>query len=179
MSAVIRHDWSREDLLALFDLPFPELLFRAASVHREHFDPTQVQVSTLLSVKTGGCPEDCAYCPQAQRYDTGVDAQKLMDTDAVVERARAAKHAGASRAWVVGSYDEGVVHLEVGDDGQGGADPLGGGLAGIARRLAAFDAMRATALSTPLLAGDHAGFAERVAAELDACGGRMQDGMVR
>ena len=97
MSAVIRHDWSREELLALFDLPFPELLFRAAGVHREHFDPTQVQVSTLLSVKTGGCPEDCAYCPQAQRYDTGVDAQKLMDTDAVVERARAAKHAGASR----------------------------------------------------------------------------------
>ncbi|MCG8275156.1 biotin synthase BioB [Stenotrophomonas sp. NLF4-10] len=97
MSAVIRHDWSREELLALFDLPFPELLFRAASVHREHFDPTQVQVSTLLSVKTGGCPEDCAYCPQAQRYDTGVNAQKLMDTDAVVERARAAKHAGASR----------------------------------------------------------------------------------
>ena len=97
MSAVIRHDWKREELLALFDLPFPELLFRAASVHREHFDPAQVQVSTLLSVKTGGCPEDCAYCPQAQRYDTGVNAQKLMDTDAVVERARAAKQAGASR----------------------------------------------------------------------------------
>ncbi|MGB3393874.1 MAG: biotin synthase BioB [Stenotrophomonas sp.] len=97
MSAVIRHDWSREELLALFDLPFPELLFRAAGVHREHFDPTQVQVSTLLSVKTGGCPEDCAYCPQAQRYDTGVNAQKLMDTNAVVERARAAKQAGASR----------------------------------------------------------------------------------
>ena len=67
MSAVIRHDWKREELLALFDLPFPELLFRAANVHREHFDPAQVQVSTLLSVKTGGCPEDCAYCPQAQR----------------------------------------------------------------------------------------------------------------
>jgi len=97
MSAVIRHDWSREELLALFDLPFPELLFRAASVHREHFDPAQVQVSTLLSVKTGGCPEDCAYCPQAQRYDTGVDAQKLMDTDSVVARARAAREAGASR----------------------------------------------------------------------------------
>ena len=97
MSAVIRHDWKREELLALFDLPFPELLFRAASVHREHFDPAQVQVSTLLSVKTGGCPEDCAYCPQAQRYDTGVDAQKLMDTESVVTRARAAKQAGASR----------------------------------------------------------------------------------
>jgi len=97
MSAVIRHDWSRQELLALFDLPFPELLFRAASVHRGHFDPAQVQVSTLLSVKTGGCPEDCAYCPQAQRYDTGVDAQKLMDTDSVVARARAAREAGASR----------------------------------------------------------------------------------
>ena len=97
MPAVIRHDWSREELLALFDLPFPELLFRAASVHREHFDPAQVQVSTLLSVKTGGCPEDCAYCPQAQRYDTGVDAQKLMETEAVMEKARAAKAAGASR----------------------------------------------------------------------------------
>ncbi len=97
MAAAIRHDWQHDELQALFDLPFPELLFRAAAVHREHFDPSQVQVSTLLSVKTGGCPEDCAYCPQAQRYDTGVDAQKLMDTDAVVERARAAKHAGASR----------------------------------------------------------------------------------
>ncbi len=97
MPTVIRHDWRHEELLALFDLPFPELLFRAASVHREHFDPAQVQVSTLLSVKTGGCPEDCAYCPQAQRYDTGVDAQKLMDTDTVVARARAARQAGASR----------------------------------------------------------------------------------
>ncbi|MGV8961428.1 MAG: biotin synthase BioB [Stenotrophomonas sp.] len=97
MSAVIRHNWAQEELLALFDLPFPSLLYRAASVHRAHFDPAQVQVSTLLSVKTGGCPEDCAYCPQAQRYDTGVDAQKLMETDAVVERARQAKAAGASR----------------------------------------------------------------------------------
>ncbi|MGE8279267.1 MAG: biotin synthase BioB [Stenotrophomonas sp.] len=97
MTPVIRHDWKREELLALFALPFPELLHLAATVHRQHFDPAQVQVSTLLSVKTGGCPEDCAYCPQAQRYDTGVDAQKLMDTDSVVARARAAKQAGASR----------------------------------------------------------------------------------
>ena len=74
-----------------------ELLFRAAAVHREHFDPAQVQVSTLLSVKTGGCPEDCAYCPQAQRYDTGVNAQKLMDADEVLARAAQAKAAGASR----------------------------------------------------------------------------------
>jgi biotin synthase len=93
----IRHDWSREELLALFDLPFPELLYRAASVHRVHFNPAQVQVSTLLSVKTGGCPEDCGYCPQAQRYHTGVDATKLMDTEQVLAKAAQAKAAGASR----------------------------------------------------------------------------------
>ena len=97
MASVIRHDWHPDELLALFALPLPELLHRAASVHREHFDPAQVQVSTLLSVKTGGCPEDCAYCPQAQRYDTGVQAQKLMATAEVVARARQAKAAGASR----------------------------------------------------------------------------------
>ena len=93
----VRHDWQQAELLQLFDLPFPELLYRAASVHRQHFDPAEVQVSTLLSVKTGGCPEDCAYCPQAQRYHTGVDAQKLMSTEAVLERAKQAKAAGASR----------------------------------------------------------------------------------
>ena len=97
MSAVIRHDWTREEVLALFDLPFPELMQRAGAVHRERFDPTEVQVSTLLSVKTGGCPEDCAYCPQAARYDTGVQAQKLMSLDEVLDKARAAKSAGASR----------------------------------------------------------------------------------
>lgn len=63
----LRHDWTRAEIEDLFALPFTELLFRAASVHRQHFDPAQVQVSTLLSIKTGGCPEDCAYCPQAQR----------------------------------------------------------------------------------------------------------------
>lgn len=97
MPSDIRHDWRSEELLALFALPLPVLLHRAASVHREHFDPAQVQVSTLLSVKTGGCPEDCAYCPQAQRYSTGVDAQKLMATEDVVAKARQAKAAGASR----------------------------------------------------------------------------------
>ena len=80
----LRHDWSRQEVRALFDLPFLELLHRAASVHREHFDPSEVQVSTLLSVKTGGCPEDCAYCPQAQRYHTGVDPTKLISTEAVL-----------------------------------------------------------------------------------------------
>ena len=102
MSAVrlpgsVRHDWSRAEVEALFALPFPVLLQQAADVHRMHFDPTEVQVSTLLSVKTGGCPEDCGYCPQAQRYHTGVDATKLMETEAVVEKARQAKAAGASR----------------------------------------------------------------------------------
>jgi biotin synthase len=93
----LRHDWTRAEVEALFALPFTELLHRAASVHREHFDPAEVQVSTLLSVKTGGCPEDCGYCPQAARYHTGVDATKLMGTDAVLEKARQAKAAGASR----------------------------------------------------------------------------------
>ena len=92
-----RYDWSRREVEALFALPFPELLHRAAGVHRAHFDPAEVQVSTLLSVKTGGCPEDCAYCPQAQRYHTGVQATKLMSTEAVLEKARQAKAAGASR----------------------------------------------------------------------------------
>jgi len=96
-SSELRHDWSRTEVRALFDLPFPELLHRAASVHRANFDPAEVQVSTLLSIKTGGCPEDCGYCPQAARYHTGVEATKLMSTQAVLEKARQAKAAGASR----------------------------------------------------------------------------------
>ncbi|MGN6226879.1 MAG: biotin synthase BioB, partial [Dyella sp.] len=93
----LRHDWTREEVSALFALPFNELLHRAHGVHREHHDPNAVQVSTLLSIKTGGCPEDCAYCPQAARYSTGVQAEKLMSVDAVLARAQAAKAAGASR----------------------------------------------------------------------------------
>ncbi|WP_449427148.1 biotin synthase BioB [Rhodanobacter umsongensis] len=95
--AAIRHDWTRDEVAALFALPFNELLHRAHTVHREHHDPDAVQVSTLLSIKTGGCPEDCAYCPQAARYDTGVQAQKLLEVDEVLARAKAAKAAGASR----------------------------------------------------------------------------------
>lgn len=95
-SGPLRHDWSRAEIETLLALPLPELLHRAGDAHRANFDPSEVQVSTLLSVKTGGCPEDCAYCPQAQRYHTGVEATKLMDTDAVVEKARQAKAAGAS-----------------------------------------------------------------------------------
>jgi biotin synthase len=93
----LRHDWTPEDVRALFALPFTELVFRAAEAHRAHFDPTEVQISTLLSIKTGGCPEDCAYCPQAAQYDTGVKAEKLMSLEAVLSEARAAKAAGAQR----------------------------------------------------------------------------------
>jgi len=95
--ALIRHDWSRAEVAALFALPFNELLYRAHGVHRAHHDPNAVQVSTLLSIKTGGCPEDCAYCPQAQRYHTGVQAQKLLEVDEVLAKAKRAKAAGASR----------------------------------------------------------------------------------
>jgi biotin synthase len=92
-----RHDWTREEVAALFALPFPELVFHAAQVHRGNFDPAEVQISTLLSIKTGGCPEDCAYCPQSAKYDTGVHAEKLMDLEAVLAEARAARQAGAQR----------------------------------------------------------------------------------
>ena len=93
----LRHDWTREEIRGLFALPFPELMFRAAQTHRQYFDPAEVQISTLLSIKTGGCPEDCAYCPQAVQYDTGVKAEKLMAVEAVLAEARAAK-ATAPRA---------------------------------------------------------------------------------
>jgi biotin synthase len=93
----VRQDWTRAEVQALFALPFPDLIYRAQRVHRAHFDPRQVQISTLLSIKTGGCPEDCAYCPQSAHYEAGVKAEKLMDAAAVVAEARAAKRAGASR----------------------------------------------------------------------------------
>ncbi|HEY2007385.1 MAG TPA: biotin synthase BioB [Rhizomicrobium sp.] len=97
LNFVPRSDWTREEIAALFALPFPELLFRAQSAHRAHFDPTEVQISTLLSIKTGGCPEDCGYCSQSAKYDTGVKASKLMEVEAVLADARAARDAGASR----------------------------------------------------------------------------------
>jgi len=96
-SGIVRHDWTREEVRALFALPLPELIFRAQSAHRRYFDPRQVQISTLLSIKTGGCPEDCAYCPQSARYHTGVEASKLMSVAAAVADAQAAKAAGATR----------------------------------------------------------------------------------
>src|SRR6187402_1728714 len=93
----VRHDWTRTEVAALLKLPFPDLMFEAARIHRLHFDPAEVQISTLLSIKTGGCPEDCAYCPQAAQYNTGVKAEKLMSLDAVLREAQAAKEGGASR----------------------------------------------------------------------------------
>ena len=95
--ADIRHDWAREEIRALFELPFNDLLFRAQTVHRRHFDANKVQKSRLLSVKTGGCPEDCKYCPQSAHFETGVDAEKLMDVAAVLAEAKRAKDGGASR----------------------------------------------------------------------------------
>jgi len=97
LSGVARQDWTRAEIQALFDLPFPDLLFHAQRIHRLHFDPREVQISTLLSIKTGGCPEDCAYCPQSVHFETGVKAEKLMGVEAVLAEARAAKANGASR----------------------------------------------------------------------------------
>ncbi len=93
----VRSDWTLEEVRALHRLPFSDLMHRAQSVHRRHFDANEVQVSTLLSIKTGACPEDCAYCPQSVRYDTGLEREALMDSADVVERARAARDAGATR----------------------------------------------------------------------------------
>lgn len=97
LSGAVRHDWTRTEIEALFDLSFPDLIFHAQRIHRLHFDPREVQISTLLSIKTGGCPEDCAYCPQSAHHHAGVKADKLMEVAAVVDEARAAKAAGASR----------------------------------------------------------------------------------
>src|SRR4051812_1481096 len=92
-----RNDWTLDQVEALFDLPFPELMFQAASVHRTWFDPSEVQRSQLLSVKTGGCAEDCGYCSQSAHFDTGLKASKLMDADAVLAEAAQARASGAQR----------------------------------------------------------------------------------
>src|ERR1700681_241702 len=97
LTGAVRQDWTREEVRELFDLPFPDLIFHAQRIHRIHFDPREVQISTLLSIKTGGCPEDCAYCPQSARYEAGGKAEKLMELGVVLEEARSAKAAGANR----------------------------------------------------------------------------------
>jgi len=94
---IMKNQWSLEKIQALFELPFNDLLFQAHTLHRENFDPNAVQISTLLSIKTGACPEDCSYCPQSVRYDTGLEKEALMEIQAVVDAAKAAKENGASR----------------------------------------------------------------------------------
>ncbi len=93
----LRHDWSRAEAERLYDLPFADLIFRAQTVHRRHFDPNRIETASLLSIKTGGCPEDCGYCSQSAHYETDVKATRLMEQQAVVETAKRARQAGASR----------------------------------------------------------------------------------
>ena len=92
-----RHDWTVSEVEGLFALPFNDLLFRAQTLHRQYFDPNEVQVSTLLSIKTGACPEDCKYCPQSGHYNTGLRKEKLMEVERVLEKARQAKKIGSTR----------------------------------------------------------------------------------
>jgi biotin synthase len=96
-STIIKNTWTREEIAAIYNSPVLDLIYRAATVHRQFNDANEVQVCTLLSVKTGGCPEDCGYCPQAARYHTDVKTHKLMDVDAVLEKAKEAKDAGSTR----------------------------------------------------------------------------------
>ena len=93
----IKHNWTKEEILEIYNKPMMDLLFEAAKIHRENHNPNVVQVSTLLSIKTGGCSEDCAYCPQAARYNTGLEGNGLMTVDMVKEKAENAKSIGASR----------------------------------------------------------------------------------
>ncbi|MGJ8686067.1 MAG: biotin synthase BioB [Spongiibacteraceae bacterium] len=97
MTTAIRNDWTHAEVQALFELPFNDLLFQAQTAHRQNFDPNTVQVSTLLSIKTGACPEDCKYCPQSNRYDTGLEKEKLMEVEKVLAEAKAAKASGTTR----------------------------------------------------------------------------------
>lgn len=93
----LRHNWMLPEIMALFKMPFNDLLFEAQTIHRQHFKSNEVQISTLLSIKTGSCPEDCKYCPQSAHYNTGLSKQALMDIEAVVKEAKKAKEAGSSR----------------------------------------------------------------------------------
>jgi len=96
-SSAVRHDWTPEEVTALFTMPFNDLMFQAQTVHRQNFDANEVQISTLLSIKTGACPEDCKYCPQSGHYNTGLEKEKLMEIQRVIEEAKAAQEGGASR----------------------------------------------------------------------------------
>ncbi len=100
----MRTDWTLDEVRVLFDLPFADLVFQAQRVHRQHFNPNEVQVSTLLSIKTGACPEDCAYCPQSVHHDTGLEREALLDVETVLASARAAKATGATRFCMGAAY---------------------------------------------------------------------------
>lgn len=102
--SVIKHNWTREEILEIYNKPMMELLYEAASVHRENHDPNLVQVSTLLSIKTGGCPEDCGYCPQAARYHTDIEGNDLMSVSQVKAQALQAKSSGSSRVCMGASW---------------------------------------------------------------------------
>src|SRR3990170_6896958 len=93
----IRHDWTIDEIKAIYNTPLLELMYRAATIHRQYQATAEVQVCTLLSIKTGGCPEDCAYCPQAARYNTGLNVQALMQKEEVLAYAEKAKNAGSTR----------------------------------------------------------------------------------
>ena len=97
MTDNLRHDWQLDEIQTLFDLPFNDLMFQAQTVHRQHFAPNRIQISTLLSIKTGACPEDCQYCPQSSRYTTGLKQERLLEVEKVLQRAVEAKQNGASR----------------------------------------------------------------------------------
>lgn len=99
-----RHNWTSDEVVKLFEMPFNDLLFEAATVHRANFNANEVQISTLLSIKTGACPEDCKYCPQSGHYHTGLAKEKLMEVQKVIEQAKAAKAAGASRFCMGAAY---------------------------------------------------------------------------
>jgi biotin synthase len=96
-AGIIRHDWSIDEINTLFAMPLNDLMFTAQTIHREYFNPNYVQVSTLLSIKTGACPEDCAYCPQSARYDTGLEKERLLEISKVIERAKEARATGSTR----------------------------------------------------------------------------------
>jgi biotin synthase len=117
-SQTLRHDWHRDEVRALFELPFMDLLFKAQTVHRDFFDPNRIQMSTLLSIKTGACPEDCKYCPQSGHYNTGLKKEKLIEVEKVVTQAKVALDGGASRfcmgaAWKNPSEKDFPVVLEM------------------------------------------------------------------
>jgi biotin synthase len=95
--SITKHNWTKEEIIAIYNKPLMDLMYEAATIHREHHDPNVVQVSTLLSIKTGGCPEDCGYCPQAARYHTDIEGNDLMSVQQVKAQALRAKSSGSSR----------------------------------------------------------------------------------